>query len=68
MARAAPANDNSESETLQVIIVTAQKRSENLQEVLAFEHNDKVHPEDSDAGPYNLVDVTRYAAGDRCLV
>jgi iron complex outermembrane receptor protein len=29
-----------------------------LTSITAFEHNDKVHPEDSDAGPDNLVDVT----------
>ena len=30
----------------------------NLTSITAFEHNDKVHPEDSDAGADNLVDVT----------
>ncbi len=29
-----------------------------LTSITAFEHNDKIHPEDSDAGPNNLVDVT----------
>ncbi len=28
-----------------------------LTSITAFEHNDKIHPEDSDAGPYMMVDV-----------